>query len=169
MGFTKDEARKALYDRGLRATAPRLAVLGVLSDAQNPLSYSEVLKCLGQTDWDRATIYRNLVKLRDAGVALVVSRAGGIDRYALARTKDDDHNHPHFVCDHCGRVACLPAELAASLSMDGDWALSIQTATVQFRGVCPRCLAQRGELPSPRGSSAPSGSAHGHALEDEAG
>ena len=97
MNITKDEARKVLHERGLRATAPRLAVLGVLSAAQNPLSHTEVLARLGPTDWDPATIYRNLVKLRDAGIAPVVSRAGGMDRYALAGPQDAGHHLPHFV------------------------------------------------------------------------
>ena len=140
MGITKDEARKLLRARALRVTAPRLSVLRVLAEAPNPLSYTEVLGRLGETDCCPTTIYRNLVKLRDAGVALVVSRAEGIDRYALARAQDDGHSHPHFVCDKCSRVACLPAELGASIAMEGPWAASIQQATLQLRGECPDCL-----------------------------
>lgn len=141
MSITKDEARKLLHESALRATGPRLAVLRVLAEAQNPLSHTEVLERLGETDWDPATIYRNLVKLRDAGVAPVVSRAEGIDRYALAEGQGDGHRHPHFVCEDCGRVACLPVELTASMSIDGPWAASIQKAMVQLRGECPDCLA----------------------------
>lgn len=147
MSMTKDEARKLLHDSGLRATAPRLAVLRVLAQAQGPLSHTEVLERLGEMDWDPATIYRNLVKLRDAGVAPVVSRVEGIDRYALAGARGDGHRHPHFVCEDCGRVAYLPAELTASMSMDGPWAVSIQRAMVQLRGECPECLHRAGEVP----------------------
>ena len=142
MSITKDEARKLLHESELRATAPRLAVLRVLAEAPNPLSHTEVLKRLGETDWDPATIYRNLVKLRDAGVAPVVSRADGIDRYALAQSQGDGHRHPHFVCEDCGRIACLPAELTASMAMAGPWAASVQKAVVQLRGECPDCLRQ---------------------------
>ena len=145
MTITKDEARELLRQHGLRAVAPRLAVLRVLAQAQGPLSHSEVLERLGQTDWDPATVYRNLVKLRDAGLAPVVSRAGGLDRYALVRTQDDDHRHPHFVCQDCGRVACLPAELTASMSVDGPWATSVKRAIVQLSGECPDCLERATE------------------------
>lgn len=145
MSITKNEARKLLHESALRATAPRLAVLCVLAEAQSPLSHTEVLERLGETDWDPATIYRNLVKLRDAGVAPVVSRADGIDRYALAGTQGDGHRHPHFLCDDCGRIACLPEELRASMSMDGPWGASIEKAMVQLRGECPDCLDQTGE------------------------
>ncbi len=147
MSITKHKARKLLHESTLRVTAPRVAVLRVLAEAQNPLSHTEVLKRLGKADWDPATIYRNLVKLRDAGVAAVVSRAEGIDRYALAGAGDGGHRHPHFVCEDCGRVACLPAELTASMSMDGLWAASIQKAMVQLQGECPDCLERADEAP----------------------
>ncbi|MEO1232700.1 MAG: Fur family transcriptional regulator [Myxococcota bacterium] len=143
MSISKDEARRLLRESGLRATGPRLGVLRVLSRSQHPVSHSDVLERLGETDWDPATIYRNLVKLRDAGLASVVSRAGGIARYVLAGAKGDSHDHPHFYCNACGRVACLPAELTASISMEGRWAASIQTATVQLRGACPDCAEER--------------------------
>ncbi|MEL7059263.1 MAG: Fur family transcriptional regulator [Acidobacteriota bacterium] len=139
MTLTNDEARHWLQECGLRVTGPRLAVLGVLMEAEMPLSHSEVLARLGETGWDPATIYRNLVKLRDAGVAPVVSRMEGIDRYALAE-RDDGHRHPHFLCELCGQISCLPAELIASIVMDDRWAESIKKATVQLRGECPDCL-----------------------------
>lgn len=147
MSITKDKARKLLHESGLRVTAPRLAVLRVLADSQSPLSHTEVLERLGRTDWDPATIYRNLVKLRDAGVAPVVTRAEGIDRYALAGEQDECHRHPHFVCDDCGRVACLPAQLTASMAIDGPWAPSIQKAMVQLSGECPECLRHASAAP----------------------
>lgn len=147
MSIKKDEARKLLRENGLRATAPRIAVLRILSESESPLSNSEVLKQLGETDWDPATIYRNLVKLKDAGVAPVVSRAEGIDRYAFAKAQGDGHRHPHFVCEVCGRVICLPAELTASMSMDGPWSESIKKAMVQLRGKCPDCLAREAGAP----------------------
>ena len=147
MSITKDEARKLLHESTLRVTAPRVAVLRVLAEAQNPLSYTEVLERLGETDWDPATIYRSLVKLRNAGVTAVVNCAAGTDRYVLAEAGDDGHRHPHFLCEDCGRVACLPAELTASMSMDGPWAASIQKAKVQMLGECPDCLVRADEAP----------------------
>ncbi|MEZ4383327.1 MAG: Fur family transcriptional regulator [Nannocystaceae bacterium] len=148
MSITTEEGRALLREHGLRVTPPRLAVLRVLDAADAPLSHTEALEILGDTDWDPATIYRNLIKLRDAGLALVVSRAGGIDRYALASSRHQAaHQHPHFVCDDCGKIACLPAELTSSMSVEGRWSASVRSAMVQLRGECPECLethAQRG-------------------------
>ncbi|MEM8960232.1 MAG: Fur family transcriptional regulator [Acidobacteriota bacterium] len=144
MKITKDEARQRLQESGLRVTAPRMAVLCVLAEAENPLSHTEVLERLGDADWDPATIYRNLVKLRDAGIAPVVCRVEGISRYALAQEGDDGHRHAHFHCDDCGRVERLPPDFTASMSIDGPWAESVRNATVQLFGECPECRVQPG-------------------------
>ena len=140
MSLSKNEARKRLQESALRVTGPRVAVLRVLASAERPLSYTEVLECLGETDCCPTTIYRNLVKLREAGLAPVVSTAEGVDRYSLADGREDSHLHPHFVCDKCSLVACLPEELGSSVAIDGPWAASIQTAALQLRGDCPDCL-----------------------------
>ncbi|MEO0559132.1 MAG: transcriptional repressor [Bacteroidota bacterium] len=142
MRITKDEARQLLRKSGLRVTSPRVAVLGVLAAATGPLSFTQVLAQLGETGWDQATIYRNLVKLREAGLAPVVSRVGGVDQYAIGGDQADDHRHPHFLCEDCGRVACLSQDLTAALSVDGPWAESIQGAVVHLLGHCPDCIAR---------------------------
>lgn len=137
-GMTKDEARRLLRARGLRFTAPRVAVLQVLAASARPLSYREVHERLGDALWDPTTTYRNLVKLRDAGVAPVVSRADGIDRYALL-DPDEGHRHPHFLCDDCGQLTCLPPNVIASTSLGGGWSASVAAAAVQLHGTCPDC------------------------------
>ena len=112
MRMTKDEARRTLRESGLRATAPRIAVLGILAEAESPISFTQVLDKLGDSDWDQATIYRNLVKLRTPASRPWLSH-GGIDRYAVAGDPEDSHQHPHFLCEDCGRIACLKEETAA--------------------------------------------------------
>ena len=141
----KQQARNLLKEQHLRATGPRLAVILVLAAAKTPLSYGEVRERLGETDWDPATIYRNLVKLKEAGLAPVVSRAEGIDRYALAISGDGerDHHHPHFLCDDCGRIACLPGDWTMSIAEGDPWSRSIRKASVQLSGNCPECLAAK--------------------------
>ncbi len=140
MSLSKDEARDCLKRHGLRSTGPRIAVLRTLADANSPLSYTDVIESLGETDWDPATVYRNLIKLRDTGIATIVSRVEGISRYALKSDETDDHQHPHFVCDNCSRVSCLPVEISASISIAGQWADSISKAMIQLRGECPDCI-----------------------------
>ena len=140
MTISKNDIRSILTEHGLRTTAPRLAVLEILASAKRPLSHSEVLAKLGEIDWDPATIFRNLVKLKESGVAPVVSRVDGIDRYILKTKQDDVHHHPHFACDDCGLLTCLPDEITNTESIEGPWAKAIQQASVQLRGQCPDCV-----------------------------
>ncbi|MGB0646061.1 MAG: Fur family transcriptional regulator [Bradymonadia bacterium] len=139
MGLSKTEARSILTERNLRATAPRVAVMRILAASDRPMSHSEVLEKLGSMDWDPATIYRNLVKLRESGIAPVVSRVDGIDRYVLQTEQEDIHHHPHFSCDDCGQLTCLPDNITNTAVLEGPWAKAVQQASVQLRGKCPEC------------------------------
>jgi Fur family ferric uptake transcriptional regulator len=134
------ETKKRIRDLGLRVTAPRLGVLRVLASAERPLSHAEVVSRLGDDDvWDRATVYRNLVALVGVGLVRVASHAGGICRYELAG-ESRDCAHPHFVCDDCGIVSCLP-ETEVVTPKKAKWAKSLKAAEVQFVGRCPSCAA----------------------------
>jgi Fur family transcriptional regulator, ferric uptake regulator len=133
------EIKQRLRELGLRVTAPRLAVLRILAEAERPLSHAEVVALLGEdVSWDRATVYRNLVALVEIGLARVASHAAGIVRYELARGEAHDA-HPHFLCDDCGVVSCLP-ETAVVTPKKAKWSKSLKGAEVQFVGRCPGCL-----------------------------
>lgn len=138
--MTKEQARQLLKENNLRVTAPRVAVLCVFETAEKPLSHTEVLECLGESDWDQATVYRNLIKLRDEGLLSVVSQANGIDRYARSLSNGGSHQHPHFYCNDCGEVSCLPIELVSSTSDQSRWSTSVKAASIQLRGECPDCI-----------------------------
>lgn len=140
MDWTKEEAKHTLREAGLRATAPRVAVLRLLATTKRPLSHSELLSRLGDdADWDQATIYRNLVKFAQVGLTRVASEAGGLTRYELADGRGvRQHVHPHFVCSSCGTVSCLP-EIALPVTTEPEWTLAVGAAVVQFVGQCPPC------------------------------
>ncbi len=136
--LSKNDAKEMLRDVGLRATAPRVAVLRLLAQAKRPLSHSEVVSEMGPSDWDQATLYRNLVCLVDYDLATVASNIGGIARYELRSDDKTLHLHPHFSCRTCGSVECLPtAKLEGPVS--AEWGMSLASAELQLIGVCPRC------------------------------
>ena len=85
LGSAREDAKARIHEAGLRATAPRVAVLALLATSDKPLSHSEVVVAIGDVDWDQATLYRNLVKLVEANLARVASRVDGVVRYARAR------------------------------------------------------------------------------------
>lgn len=142
----KQDIKELLKEKGLRATAPRMAVLMQLAAADAPLSHSEVLDIMGDgAECDPATVYRNLVRLTEAGITKIVSRAEGMSRYALAMQDAgaDDHAHPHFVCDDCGQVSCLSVEFSMTSSPEDRWKASVGAASLQLRGECPDCIVKR--------------------------
>ena len=141
MGYTKKQARKLVQNWGLRATAPRLAVLQLLSKIKEPISHGDVIAALGTQEWDPATLYRNLVKLSEVGLADTIHSADGVTRYVLAT--DNQHQHLHFLCRDCKKVLCLPEDLVATIESDKYWATSIQNAEIQLFGHCPECIKQR--------------------------
>lgn len=138
MGYTTTEVRALLKAHGLRATRPRLAVVQALSESSEPLSCTEVIKASGDEHLTLATVYRNLVRLREEGVARVVSKAHGLDHYALAEASRV-HEHPHFECVDCGETTCLPSEVSPALDVAGEWGESLRAATLHFHGTCPSC------------------------------
>jgi Fur family transcriptional regulator, ferric uptake regulator len=140
--LSREEAKRRVHGAGLRATAPRVAVLRLLAAAGRPLSHTEVVEALGSGDWDQATLYRNLLKLVEADLARVASRVGGIARYEARGDDDSPHLHPHFSCRACGGVECLPeAKLAGPV--DRAWHQSLAEAELQLIGECPTCRADR--------------------------
>jgi Fur family ferric uptake transcriptional regulator len=136
---------RVLHGAGLRKTGPRLAVLGVLEQAKAPVSHGEVADALTRAGLDRATVYRNLLALTEAGIVRRTDLGDHVWRFELvsgsssgARGKNGrDHGHPHFVCSDCGTVSCLPK---VKIRFDGPQAaLAKRGVEVQLRGRCGGC------------------------------
>jgi len=145
MALSPTDAKALLKTRGLRATAPRLAVLQAIAAQSSPISHSQLLKLLPTGALDGATVYRNLTRLSEQGILSVVSRAGGMARYALAHgAEESPHHHPHFVCSDCDQIRCLPQGEIPLPAVDGPWADAVARATLQLQGRCPDCLSSAG-------------------------
>jgi Fur family ferric uptake transcriptional regulator len=139
--LSRAEAKQRIHGAGLRATAPRVAVLRLLAAADKPLSHTEVVEAIDGEDWDQATLYRNLVKLVEVNLARVASKVGGVARYEARGDDDGPHLHPHFSCRTCGAVECLP-EAKLTGPVDRRWSRSLETSELQLIGECPGCLVE---------------------------
>ncbi len=134
----KAQIKAEIHAAGLRATAPRVAVLELLRGSERPLSHAEVVETLGETDWDQATLFRNLVKLAESGFARVASHAGGVARYEASTPGGEPHVHPHFACRECKVVSCLH-DARLHLPEDAAWREALAAADLQLTGTCPSC------------------------------
>ncbi len=143
MTLADETAQQLLRENGLRQTASRVAVLKALAAAERPLSLGELLDLLDGKGGDQATVFRTLVRFRELGMSRVVSQADRIDHYVLATGSEVTvHEHPHFECEECRGVSCLPAGAEVTVRASGKWAASVRAVTIHLRGECPNCLEQ---------------------------
>ena len=108
-GKSLEWIRARLRAAGMRSTAARRAVLQELTGATSPLTHAQVAERLASRGFDRATIYRNLIELAEAGLLSRIELGDHVWRFELRGTDQAaESEHPHFVCVDCGEVACLP-------------------------------------------------------------
>jgi Fur family ferric uptake transcriptional regulator len=137
-----DELTTALREAGLRRTAPRIAVLQRLEQAAAPLSHAEIVDGLGVSGFDRATVYRNLTDLVEAGMVTRTDLGDHVWRFELVRGENSPHaaEHPHFLCVDCGDVSCLPGDSVTIATARGvPRAVSKRKIEVQIKGRCDTC------------------------------
>ena len=132
------ECKALLRKVGLKCTVTRIAVLQQLWSQKRPMSHSDCVQALQQVG-DQATIYRTLISFVDKGLARVASTASGIVRYEpIMEGKEENPIHPHFVCQDCGIVTCLPVSSVIT-TIDPSWKNRLQQAKLQFVGTCAEC------------------------------
>ncbi len=134
--------RTLLRDRGLRATAARIVVLEVLHEQRGPMSHEGVMAQLPEGVHDKASIWRILSDLADNGLLRRMDLGDRVWRYELlddCRSVTDDH--PHFLCEGCGEVRCLPP--LEIRSPDGALPDALLGAEFHVRvmGTCAACRA----------------------------
>ncbi|REJ90183.1 MAG: transcriptional repressor [Planctomycetota bacterium] len=107
--LTVEDARERLRGAGLRSTSCRVAVLQHLASVGMPASHAEVSDQLVPSGFDKTTIYRSLIELAEVGIAARLDLGDHVWRFELLREGHKQHvEHPHFVCNSCGKVECLP-------------------------------------------------------------
>jgi Fur family ferric uptake transcriptional regulator len=131
---------EVLRHKGLRVTAPRLAVL----EAVEALPHADADAVLRHARAALPTVsvqavYDVLHALTDAEILRRIEPAGHPARYER-RVGD---NHHHIVCRQCGAVGdvdCAVGE-APCLTPSSTSGFSVETAEVTFWGLCPDCHA----------------------------
>jgi Fur family ferric uptake transcriptional regulator len=135
------DLQREIRRRGMRSTGPRVAVLAYLSEATAPLSHTEIHEALADRGYDRATIYRNLMDLAEAGLLVRSDLGDHVWRFERRGARSGHpEGHPHFVCVDCGEVSCLP-EVAVKVlpALGAPKALGTKEVEVQLKGRCDDC------------------------------
>nr|WP_272902149.1 transcriptional repressor [Brevibacterium daeguense] len=131
---------------GLRVTAPRQAVLEVLTSVRSHPDAEEITSAtrerIGKVS--HQTVYDVLAAFERADLVRCIEPAGAsAARYELQR----HDNHHHMVCRSCQQifdVPCLGAG-APCLHPDDAFGFEIEIAEVLYWGRCSECRATEGE------------------------
>jgi Fur family ferric uptake transcriptional regulator len=108
-----------------------------------PVTHAEVATALGKRGLDRVSVYRVLVDLARVKVLTRADMGDHVWRFGVA-TGEREHarEHPHFVCETCGAVECLP-DHAVRLASRGAVPRAVKAGRVevQVKGECDACAA----------------------------
>jgi Fur family transcriptional regulator, stress-responsive regulator len=134
-----------LRDRGIQATAQRIAVLRAVS--LRPHVTADEIAATVQSDIgaiSRQAVYDALGVLVEHGLLRRIQPVGSAARYE-DRVND---NHHHLICRSCQRVVDVDCAVGAApcLTASDDHGYEIDEAEVAYWGLCPTCLADTKEV-----------------------
>ena len=127
-----------LEDRGYRVTEPRRSVIGLIDGKEEGFSAEEI--CAELSGVGRATVYRTLKLLLEAGVVCKVALPNGAPMYSRARV---GHHH-HTLCVRCGTVGDFRGATVERLmrTIGEDISGEIVGHRMEFYVVCKDCLVR---------------------------
>ena len=167
-----------LRESKLRVTSVRLAILRVLEDSHEAMTAQQMFERVaaagaapgrksskpgrkgdagGESDGgapDRVTVYRTLNSLVESGIAHRVDPGDRVFRFSMTdHAKCTEHHHvhehPHFVCDSCGKVQCLQGAEVVIKTQDEDTARTarwrVKQQDVVLHGTCDACSESGGK------------------------
>ena len=134
-----EDIRQTLRDSGFRATRARIAVLQRLRKAASPLTHADLSKQLVPIVFDKATVFRVLSDLTDAGLVSRTELGDHVWRFEILDPDEiDGQKHPHFVCTDCGDVSCLqPMKFTAKSRAKAP--VIGRISEVLIKGLCTKC------------------------------
>lgn len=120
----------------------REKILDVLSNNAVHPTAEELLSFLKKENSNvgLTTLYRNLNQLAEAGL---IKKIDGLE--TSAHYDHNTYEHYHFICEKCGRVYDVPAEVAPELNKNAQLAtgFDITSYDIVFHGICSECKKRK--------------------------
>ena len=134
--------RRYLKSQHLKYTPERADILNSIIEADNVFEVDQLLmemRRLGHRV-SKATIYRTIKLLIEAGVVCKLSMPDGAPKYSLARA---EHHH-HTLCIDCGKVGEFRASTIERVlrAIGEDISGKIVGHSIEFHIVCQSCLSK---------------------------
>jgi len=133
---------KALAAKGVRMTAQRRLLVGIIQDSPRHLDAASLLELARKqdADIDRATVYRTIALLKDRGLIdeLDLMHIEGEKHYYEAKTNRD---HCHMACFRCGAIMEYTSSAFERLKQDmaQQSGFQIRVVRLEVGGVCKQC------------------------------
>ncbi len=138
-GKLLEGALETLRELGHRITAPRRALLAVLTQEHGPFTAEELHGRLRDQRCDPVTVYRSLSALEEANLVRRCDFGDGVYRYEF---NTGEHHHHHIICRNCGSVKNLEVCFADGLErMVRQMGYANVTHTLEIFGTCIACQA----------------------------
>lgn len=140
--ITRPSLMEELVERGVRITAQRRLLVGIIQDSPKHLDAATLLRAAGQKDpnIDRATVYRTIALLKDLGLIdeLDLMHLDGEKHYYEAKTSRD---HCHMACFQCGAIMEYASASFEKLKkeMAEQSGFQIRVVRLEVGGFCKRC------------------------------
>ena len=106
---SRTEIMSILENRGYRSTAPRRAIVELMEGKKEGFTAEEISIELPQVG--RATVFRTVKLLLNAGVLCRLNMLDGAPRYTISSV---EHHH-HTICVQCGSVGEFRATIIENL------------------------------------------------------
>jgi len=138
--MASDAVRDRMLAAGQRITPQRDLIAGVLEHADRPVGAQELVGTVRSLDpgVGRATVFRTLQSLQDAGIVQHVTLAGNQAGYLLCATAG---HHHHLVCQQCGTIEDLAEDEVAPFltSVQQVHGFVVDHASFTVYGTCAPC------------------------------
>ncbi|MBD3414105.1 MAG: transcriptional repressor [Candidatus Aminicenantes bacterium] len=144
--------RKRFRGSGSRWTAPREAILNLLSKTSKHMSAKEIYQALLRIypGIGLTTVYRTLDLLEKMGFLNKIPLGSGENKYELITESDQTHHH-HLICTQCGKIIDYTDFVDEELelikktekSLKQRHRFQITDHNIEFYGVCEQCQKRR--------------------------
>ena len=144
--ITRPSLMKELAARGVRLTAQRRLLVGIIQDSPRHLDAATLLEIARKQDPDinRATVYRTIALLKERGLIdeLDLMHIEGEKHYYEAKTNRD---HCHMACFRCGAIMEYASSSFEKLKkeMADQSGFQIRVVRLEVGGLCKRCQKAR--------------------------
>jgi len=144
--------RKRFRGSGSRWTAPREAILNLLSRTSKHLSAKEIYQSLMRIypGTGLTTVYRTLDLLENMGFLKKIPLGSGENKYELISDSKETHHH-HLICIECGKIIDYSDFVDEELELiqkteqrlKEKHGFKITDHKFEFYGICKQCQKRR--------------------------